>query len=70
MPQKMAHPDPLYKVVLLLIMNIIAVTTKRTIAKMVTIQIVYFGRNSAKVITKRLRPTEIRTPQSKYSMDF
>lgn len=65
-----AQPEPLYNVVLLLMMKITAVPISKPMAKIVTAQIVIFGKNRESSITNKLRPTDIRTPQSKNSIAF
>ena len=60
-----AQPEPLYNVVLLLMIKITAVPISKPMVKIVTAQIIIFGKNRASSMTNRLRPTDIRTPQSK-----
>ncbi len=64
-PVNTAHPDPFCNVVLLFIKNIIAEIINKTIAKPVTIQITNLGINIVSNRTIALKPTEIKTPQSK-----
>jgi hypothetical protein len=49
-------------------MKITAVTMRSPTAKTVTSQMTIFGKNKPISMTKRLRPTEIRTAQRRSSM--
>lgn len=65
-----AQPELLYNVVLLLMMKTTAVAISKPMAKTVTAQIIILGKNRASSMTNKLRPTDIRTPQSKNSIAF
>ena len=67
-PAKIAHPEPLSKVVLLFKKKTIAVSMRAIIDSTVTNQIIILGKNKVKIITIKLKPNEINTPQSKKSI--
>lgn len=67
-PAKIAQPEPLSKVVLLFKKKTIAVSMRAIIDRTVTTQIIILGKNKVKIITTKLKPNEINTPQSKKSI--
>jgi hypothetical protein len=67
-PAKIAQPEPLSKVVLLFKKKTIAVSMRAIIDSTVTNQIIILGKNKVKIITIKLKPNEINTPQSKKSI--
>ena len=67
-PAKIAQPEPLSKVVLLFKKKTIAVSMRAIIDSTVTNKIIILGKNKVKIITIKLKPNEINTPQSKKSI--
>ncbi len=67
-PAKIAQPEPFSKVVLLFKKKTIAVSMRAIIDSTVTNQIIILGKNKVNIITIKLKPNEINTPQSKKSI--
>lgn len=67
---KIAHPDPFSNVVLLLSTNKTAVAPRLPKANIVTSQITTLGMKRPKSVIMRLKPKDMRRPQSRRSMAF